>query len=363
MFNLEKNKKKKHILLGAGGTGGHMFPAEAAAHYFSEKGYDITLITDVRGMRFGENFKNYNIIQLPAANIRAGGIKKRFKSALLLIKSIWMALKITLEIKPDLVLGFGGYPSFPAGMAAALTRTPLYLHEQNAIIGRTNKFLLRFAKNILCSFRDTKGIQNHIKAITVGNPVRHQILNYIDVPRKDQDKFQILVTGGSQGARIFTEIMPLCFGLLPKEMKEKIHIIHQSRPEDCDETRELYEAYNVSCSVLPFIENMGDAIIQSDLVVCRSGASTLSELAALGRVGLFVPLPTSADDQQKINAEAFVKSWAGKLIEQKDLSPSLLASVIAEFFNNPERKIKMENNAKKIGNVKAAEAIFEACAL
>ena len=361
MSDLEKNTKKKHIILGAGGTGGHMFPAEAAAHYFAEQGYDITLITDVRGMRFGENFKNYNIIELPAVNIREGGIIKRFKSAMLLLKSIWKAVKIIFKIKADLVLGFGGYPSFPAGMAAVLTRTPLYLHEQNAIIGRANKFLLRFSKNILSSFRDTKGIENHKKSIFVGNPVRHQILNYIDTPRKDKDKFQILVTGGSQGARIFTEIMPLCFGLLPNDMKKKIHIIHQSRPEDCDETRYLYETYNISCEVISFIENMGDAIIQSDLVVCRSGASTLSELAALGRVGLFVPLPTSADDQQKINAEAFVRLWAGKMIEQKDLSPSLLASVISEFFKNPTRKMKMENNAKKLGNVNAAEAIFEAC--
>lgn len=358
---MAKKVKKKHIILGAGGTGGHMFPAEAAAHYFAAQGYEITLITDARGMRFGDNFKDYNIARLPAANIRAGGIMKRFHSVGLLLKSIWMAFKITWKIKPDVTLGFGGYPSFPAGVAAILMRRPLYLHEQNAIIGRTNKVLLRFSKKILCSFKETKGIENHKKAVFVGNPVRNQILNYIDADRKDKDKFQILVTGGSQGARIFTEIMPLCFGLLPSDMKRKIHIIHQSRPEDCAETKELYDNYNISSEVLPFIENMGDAIIQSDLVVCRSGASTLSELAALGRVGLFVPLPTSADDQQKINAEAFVKSWAGKLIEQKDLSPSLLASVIAEFFQNPDRKKKMENNTKKLGNPDAAKAIFEAC--
>ena len=354
-------KKKKHLILGAGGTGGHMFPAEATAHYFASQGYDITLITDARGMRFGDNFKGYNIVELPTVNIRKGGVVKRIKSVYLLIKSIFKAVCLCFKIKPDLVIGFGGYPSFPAGVAAIFTMRSLYLHEQNAIIGRTNKVLSFFAKKILCSFKNTLGTEEKEKAIYVGNPVRHHILNYSDMTRSNHNKFQILVTGGSQGARIFTEIMPLCFGLLPKDMKSKIHIIHQSRPEDCDETRSLYETYNVSCEILPFIENMGQAIIESDLVVCRSGASTLSELAALGRVGLFVPLPTAADNQQYINANAFVKAGAGKLIEQKDLSPSLLASVITEFFSNVDKKVKMENKAKALGNINAAKDIFEAC--
>ena len=156
--------------------------------YFSSQGYEITLVTDERGMRFGEHFKGYNITELPTVNVRSGGIIKRIKSSLILIKSIFIALKLTWKIKPELVLGFGGYPSFPAGMAAALTRTPLFLHEQNAIIGRTNKFLA-FAKKILCSFKNTKGV---------------------NIPRDDQDKFQILVKVGLR-ARIFTEIMPLFF--------------------------------------------------------------------------------------------------------------------------------------------------------
>lgn len=352
---------KKKIILGAGGTGGHMFPAASTAHFFASEGYEIILLTDDRGKRFAKDFAGYKIIVLPSSNIRQGSFLERLGGVFNLINGVLQAIHIIQTEKPSAVIGFGGYPSFPTGIGAAITRFPLFLHEQNAIIGRTNKFLKLFARKILTSFKKTIGIEGHSKAVFTGNPVRVQILNQIEksLEEKNKDKFHILITGGSQGARIFTDIIPVAFGFLSEEKRKQITVLHQTRPADVSETQELYNNQKVNATVVPFIEDMGEEMVKADLVICRSGASTLAELSTLGRVAFFVPLPTAADDQQTINAEYFVRHGAGKMIPQKDVSPMLIASMIAEYMRFPEKLEKAQSVARKLGKTNATEEIFQ----
>lgn len=351
---------EKHLILGAGGTGGHLFPAAAVARAFAANGYKITLLTDKRGLRFADDFKDYHVVCLPTANVRQGSLLKRFKACIILIKSIYQAYTYVQKQNPSAVIGFGGYPAFPASMAAVFNRKKLFLHEQNTILGRTNRVLRFFATKIFTSFKDTIGLEENTKQVFTGNPVRMQILDSLAmVPAPKTHLLSVLVTGGSQGAKIFTDIVPLAFSFLPKELVKNISVLHQARPELCDETKKLYEQTGLTCQVIPFIDNMGEALQNADLVITRSGASTLAEMATLGKAGIYVPLPTAADDQQTHNAKYFVKYGAGKLIPQDDLTPMLLAGMFAQYCKNPETLKIMGEKARKLGHPQAAQKIFD----
>lgn len=351
---------RKKIVIGSGGTGGHMFPAASVANSLREIGYDIILITDNRGMRYAQDFQDDVIIELPVANIRQSGFFNKLKNLIQLIKSIIISIKIILKYDAKIVIGFGGYPSFPAAIAAVLTLKPLSIHEQNAILGRTNKFLKCFAKIIFISFDKTIGTQKNNKTIHVGNPVRGKIAEYADLPYSDiTNNFNILVTGGSQGAGIFSEIMPEICRLLPKDIQQKLHITHQSRPENIAHTKKLYKDYRINADVVDFIDDIGKEIAQSHLVICRSGASTLAEIGVIGRPALYVPLPTAADDQQTINAQMAVSLGAGKLIRQQDFTQTYVASIITEYYMHPHKLIEMANKAKLLSKVNACHNIAE----
>ena len=350
--------KKPLLILGAGGTGGHMFPAESISMIFKQAGYEVVLMTDARGMRFAQHFSGCHIIELPAVNMRTKNIFKMIIGIVKLKISIFKAFIMMLKNRPKAVIGFGGYPSFPAAMGAVLSCTPLYLHEQNAIIGRTNKVLRFFARKILCSFPKTQGLEDNKKAIFTGNPVRTSILNYHNTPLPSTDNLRILITGGSQGARIFTDILPEACSKLATDLRSKIIILHQTRPEDVDETKKLYQQADVTADVVPFIHNMAEEIAQSHLVICRSGASTLSELAIIGRPSIMIPLPTAADDQQTINATVLMEAEAGKMIPQKDMTALVIASLLTDYLNHPEKLSLAAQNALGCGKHDAREHIF-----
>lgn len=354
-------QKKKNIILGAGGTGGHLFPAQSVAHAAQEKGYEVILITDSRGMRFANGFEGCQIITLPTVNIFKGKWTHRLKGFGLLIWSMMISFYYMLVYRPKAVIGFGGYPAFPSGVAAFLTCRPLYLHEQNAIIGRVNKVLLKGAKKIFCSFQNTKGVRlTSKKFLWTGNPVRMQILNHKHLEHNEQqtEHFHILVTGGSQGSQIFSEEIPLIFDILPPHIKNKISIHQQVRKEDIEQVTHLYERLNVQANIVAFIQDMGEALSKANLVICRSGASTLSEIATLGKAAIFIPLPTAKDNQQQINAEYFENNKAGKMLLQKHLTPPLLASMILDFYQKPEKIKEIEKNVIALAKENAAQIII-----
>jgi UDP-N-acetylglucosamine--N-acetylmuramyl-(pentapeptide) pyrophosphoryl-undecaprenol N-acetylglucosamine transferase len=328
----------KKVIIGAGGTGGHMFPAASVAKELKQLGYDIILITDSRGMRFAKDFSDNLIIEISAKNIRQGNIISRLKSVIELIKSIYHSMVIIKQHNVHAVIGFGGYPSFPATMAGFLMRKSLFLHEQNAILGRTNKFLKNFATSIFTSFKETIGLKQKNNILYTGNPVREQIAFYTKSPYPSfEDSFRILVTGGSQGASIFSETLPQMCELLPKDIKQKIFITHQTRPEDKSLTEKKYQQIGIKVNVCDFIDDMGKEIAESHLIICRSGASTIAEINLIGRPALYVPLPTAADDQQTINANYSVQHDAARLVRQQDFTPTFVAAMITEFFKNFEK--------------------------
>jgi UDP-N-acetylglucosamine--N-acetylmuramyl-(pentapeptide) pyrophosphoryl-undecaprenol N-acetylglucosamine transferase len=337
----------KKIIISAGGTGGHMFPAAAVANALRQSGYDIVLITDTRGMRYASDFVNDIIIELPVANVRQKGFFKKISSIFLLFKSLFISAKTMMTYNPVAVVGFGGYPSFPAAIAGILMLKPLFVHEQNAILGRTNSVLYRFAKKTLLSFKNTYGIKTTDKIIHTGNPIRSQILDYVNQPYPQiANSFNILVTGGSQGASIFSQIMPEMCRLLPKDMQQKLSIMHQARPEDIKTVTKLYKDYKINAVVTDFIHDIGSQIAKSHIVICRSGASTLTEISVIGRPSVYVPLPSAADDQQTINAQMAVDAGAARLIRQDDFTKSYVAGVLTEYYMHPNKLMNMAEQAK-----------------
>jgi len=351
---------KKKIIIGSGGTGGHMFPAAALADTLRAQNVEIILITDQRGMRFGQDFKNDTIIELPVVNIRKGGIIHKIKSAFQLLKSIIISIKIIQKHKANAVVGFGGYPAFPASMASFLTRRPLFLHEQNAILGRTNKFLKKFSTAIFTSFEKTQHISTNDPSIFTGNLVRKMLHPYAEIPYPNlESEFHILVTGGSQGASVFSKIMPEMCNKLPKDVRQKLIVTHQARSEDITSTQDHYKKYGIKANILPFINDMGAAIAQSHLVICRSGATTIAELGYIGRPALFVPLPSAADDQQTINANFATNLGAGRIINQDDFTPSYVASIITAYYMHPETLMQAANSAKLLTKKEACHNVAQ----
>lgn len=348
----------QHIIISSGGTGGHMFPAGAVARDLQHLGYEITLITDKRGMRFAQEFKGMRMIELPVANIRSGGIISRFKNMIFLIKSIFIAAKVIHKFKINTIIGFGGYPSFPSAIAGTLLRKPLFLHEQNAILGRTNNFLKSFARKIFISYDPTIHVKKSNKVIHTGNPVRMQIRDYSDADYPEIiDEFRILVTGGSQGASMFSEVMPKVCNHLPKDIQKKLHIVHQARPEDVSKVKQAYLDANISADVNNFFEDMGQEITNSHLVICRSGASTVTEINIIGRPALYIPLPSSVDDQQIINTQKSVEVGASRMIRQTDFTPAYVAGIITEYYMHPNKLIHAASQAKSLAKVDASLVI------
>jgi UDP-N-acetylglucosamine--N-acetylmuramyl-(pentapeptide) pyrophosphoryl-undecaprenol N-acetylglucosamine transferase len=311
-------------------------------------------------MRYAQDFAGDIVVELPVANIRQGGFFNKIKNSFSLIKSIIVSIGTIIKYKPTAIIGFGGYPSFPAAIAGILTFRPLFIHEQNAILGRTNRFLYRFAKKICLSFDNTQNIKKQGNVIHTGNPVRSQIHEYADVEYPAiQDKFYILVTGGSQGASIFSTMIPEICRELPKDIQQKICITHQTRPEDIQTTTKLYKDYKINAIVTDFIADMGKEIAQSHLVICRSGASTLAEIGIIGRPALFVPLPTAADDQQTINAQMAVNVGAARLIRQQDFTKTYVASILTEYYMHPKKLFAMANQIKTLVKSNASHLIAE----
>jgi UDP-N-acetylglucosamine--N-acetylmuramyl-(pentapeptide) pyrophosphoryl-undecaprenol N-acetylglucosamine transferase len=337
----------KKIIIASGGTGGHMFPAAAVAESLRALGYDIILMTDKRGMRYSDNFKDDIIVELPVANIRQGGIFNTLKNIMKLIYSIGISIKIIVKYRAVGVVGFGGYPSFPTAMASVIMLKPLFIHEQNAILGRTNKLLKHCARKIFTSFDKTLHAKNNKNVIHTGNPVRKQISHYADTLYPvSKDTFNILVTGGSQGASILSQIMPEICHNLPKDIQHKLNITHQARLEDIQATVKRYKDYKINADVTDFINDMGQEIAKAHLVICRSGASTLAEIGIVGRPALYIPLPSAADDQQTINAQMAVDLGAGRLIRQQDFTQSYVAGIITEYYMYPQKLQDSANKAK-----------------
>ena len=358
---LKKKLKYKKILIMAGGTGGHIFPAIAIAEELSSFGITVLWLGTKHGLELKIVQGRYNLFFLSIFGIRK---KKLFKKILLpfyLILSIIQALHIILKNKVDCVISFGGYVSGPGGIAAKLTRTKLVIHEQNIKPGLTNLILSRFANEIFCAF-PTDGFKKNKKVSVVGNPLKRGILN-IKKNRSDFCKrhLNFLVTGGSQGAYVFNTVVPKLLSTLPKQAT--INILHQTGDKYFNQTNLLYKSSisnGAKIEVTPFIKNMDEAYQWADIVLCRAGALTVSEISAVGIPAIFVPYPYAVDNHQYYNAQFLVNANAAFCIRQSDFNVFKLSAFIRLLDLDRNKLLSMSKRSRGISKRNATTLMVSA---
>lgn len=351
------------ILLTAGGTGGHLFPAQALAAELQRRGYVVELATDERADRYGQAFPARQVHIVASETLRAKNPVALVRTAMALSRGLLQSTRILRALKPRAVVGFGGYPTFPPMLAARMEGIPSILHEQNAVMGRANRMLARRVTAIAQSFPVTRLAEAFAdKAVHTGNPVRPAVLEARETPYAapaEGEPFRLLVFGGSQGARFFSELMPEALAALPPEQRARLHLIQQCRPEDLERVRDAYARLGVQAETEPFFTDMPARIAASHLVVCRSGASSVAELSVIGRPSILVPLPHSLDQDQSANAEVLAQAGGAWPVDQRDLTAQRMAEELAGLLSAPDRLNHAATAARSQGQPTAAENLAD----
>jgi UDP-N-acetylglucosamine--N-acetylmuramyl-(pentapeptide) pyrophosphoryl-undecaprenol N-acetylglucosamine transferase len=355
---------KPLIVLTAGGTGGHVFPAEALARVLAARGYPLALVTDRRGTSYRGALAQIDTHRLPVTSL-AGGIAQRLRGGFDLAVSVVRARSLLRRLKPAAVIGFGGYPSLPAMFAASQLGIPTALHEQNAVLGRANRLLARRVSAIATAFSHVAHLpEGAAGRITLtGNPVRPAALALrrepYEWPAQDDGVLRLLVTGGSQGARIFSDVVPAAIALLSDEQRARIEIVQQCRPEDIDAARAAYAKTKARAELDTFFEDLPARLAHATLVICRSGASTVAELTVIGRPAILVPYPHAMDDHQSANAAALTDAGAGWLVANQAFTPQALAARLTGFLADPTPLCRAAAAAWSLGRPEAAETLAD----
>ena len=329
------------VMLAAGGTGGHLFPAFALAQELGRRSIPVDLVTDMRGDRYGADFPARAVYRVPSATLANRSPLSAATTAWMLARGIAAAYRLLGAVKPGAVLGFGGYPAFPPLVAAGLRGIPTALHEQNAVLGRANRMLARRVTRIATSFEHTKHLAGPAlaRARLTGNPVRDQVIDWATQsyrPPGYGGPYSLLVFGGSQGARFFADIMPAALVLLPEQIRSALFIVQQCREEDLQRVETAYQQAGIRAHLATFFGNLPEEMAKAHLVVARAGASTVAELTVMGRPSILVPLPHAVDNDQLQNATRLAESGGAWCIEQKDLTPENLAEAIGHLMLSPE---------------------------
>ena len=353
---------KKTIILAAGGTGGHMFPARALAEVLRMRGWRIVLITDQRGAALSDGFSTKERHVIPAASL--GGknpirlVMGMFSLLAGIVKSLWLILRT----RPALVAGFGGYPSFPALAAARLSFTPIVLHEQNCVLGRTNRVFAKRAKLIASGFDVLEKLPPTAKArhVMTGNPLRASILAGMDKqPAQTGDRLHLLVLGGSLGAKILGEAVPAAVKLLPKSLQSRLDVVQQTREEQLDTLKKIYAGAGMQAELAPFFDDVADRLARADLVIARAGASSVAEIAAMGKASILIPLAIAMDDHQMRNAQSLAAHEAADVIAEEKLTPERLAALMMTRLENSEDLQKRGAAARALARPEAAKALAD----
>jgi UDP-N-acetylglucosamine--N-acetylmuramyl-(pentapeptide) pyrophosphoryl-undecaprenol N-acetylglucosamine transferase len=364
MSRAQRTDRPFTAVLAAGGTGGHMFPAQALARVLLARGCKVVLITDKRGAGFGPELPQVETWRVSAGGVAGGDLLSKAKSAAKLGYGVLQARSILKRIRPDAVVGFGGYASLPAVYAAARLGQRVVLHEQNAVVGRANRMLAPRAETICTSFATVAGLSDadRSKTVVTGNPVRGAIAQLGRQPYGvpgPKDDFRLLVFGGSQGARVFNEVLPYALCRLPEEIKRRLTVVQQVRGNDTTQVEQIYGACGVTAELRPFFEDMPERLKAAHLVVCRAGASTISELAAAGRPAILVPFPFAADDHQTGNARAMTEAGGAWLLPQSALTPESLAERLVELIEDPATLTRAAGCARAFAQENSAERLAE----
>jgi UDP-N-acetylglucosamine--N-acetylmuramyl-(pentapeptide) pyrophosphoryl-undecaprenol N-acetylglucosamine transferase len=349
-------------MVAAGGTGGHLFPAESLSAALAKRGIATALATDNRAAKFGDHFKSLYVV--PSATFRGRDPISLLRTGSTLAYGLFKAVMMVRKVKPSVVVGFGGYPSVPPVFAASLLKIPTLLHEQNAVMGRANRFLASRVTAIATGFAGVtdKDKALAIKTTCIGNPLRPAVIAAADTPFEPvqpNGELRILVFGGSQGASIMADIVPPAVAKLPPHLQMRLKIVQQVREEDMARVREIYTRAQVAHEIAPFFSDLPARMAASHLVVSRSGAGTVAELSAIGRPGILVPLPHALDQDQAANALVLEKAGGAIRILQKDFTPDRLATEIDALAADPDRLASMAGRAKGIGVLDAADRLAD----
>jgi UDP-N-acetylglucosamine--N-acetylmuramyl-(pentapeptide) pyrophosphoryl-undecaprenol N-acetylglucosamine transferase len=353
---------KPLILLTAGGTGGHVFPAEALANELSRRGHALAFVTDRRGAAYGGFLGGLDTYHISGGGIAGKSVVKRVTSMGSLVAGYFQARKLIKRLKPAVVIGFGGYASVPAVMAASHLGIPSAVHEQNAVLGRANRLLAGGVSRIGTSFEQVGRVEASWsdKVRRVGNPVRGAILAVRKqlYPLTD-GTLTILVTGGSQGAKAFSDLVPQALIRLPEALQRRLSVHQQCKPEDIERVSQLYQHHGIAADLQPFFNDVPARLAAAHLVICRSGASTVAELAVAGRPAVLIPYPHAIDDHQTANAHAFAKHGAGWVMQQATLSPESLAVQLGALLGAPGALMEAAGKARAEGVPEAAERLAD----
>ncbi len=352
------------VLLAAGGTGGHLFPAEALAEALARRGVAVDLATDHRAERYGGRFPARAVHIIPSDTVRARNPIALARTALALGRGLLRAYFLLRRIRPAVVVGFGGYPTLPPLGAATVLRIPSIIHEQNAVMGRANRQLAPRVTAIATSFEGVLDAEPALlaKARRTGNPVRPAAIAAAAtpfVPPAADGLVRLLVFGGSQGARIMSEIVPGAIEMLDATLRGRLLLAQQARDEDLARVRDIYSRLRIAAEVSPFFSDMPARIAAAHLVVARSGASTIAELAAIGRPSILVPLPGALDQDQFANAGVLAAAGAAIRLRQDDFTPARLAAEIAVLASTPQKLVAMAQAARTQGAPDAADRLAD----
>jgi UDP-N-acetylglucosamine--N-acetylmuramyl-(pentapeptide) pyrophosphoryl-undecaprenol N-acetylglucosamine transferase len=352
------------ILLAAGGTGGHLFPAEALGVVLTSRGWRVRLVTDARAVNYSGLFTPDKIDVVPSETIRSRNPLALLRTGITLLRGTISAFALIGRLKPAAVVGFGGYPTLPPLVAARLKRVPTMIHDANAVMGRANRFLGEHVDAIAISF---DGILNawpvlDAKATVTGNPLRPAVIAAASVPYQPpqaEGRLCILVTGGSQGARVMSDVVPPALAHLDGALRDRIDLVQQVREEDRARVAAAYTQLKVKAELAPFFADLPGRIAARHLVISRSGATTVAELAAIGRPSILVPLPGAIDQDQFANAGVLVVREGAIRIAQAEFSPARLAAEITALAREPERLAAMAMAARSAGRLDAAEQLAD----
>lgn len=359
-------KSSPKAIIMAGGTGGHIFPGIALAEQLIANGWTVDWIGTADRME-AELVPKHNlpIHFIDVKGVRGNGLKRLLGMPLMLIKAFFQARKVISSIKPDIVVGFGGYASGPGGLAAKSLGVPLILHEQNAVMGMTNRYLSKVALKTLLAFPIVGRPEQGVKFEVVGNPVRAEISKLNKLPKRllnEQSSKHILVIGGSLGAQVFNQTLPtLLASLLPSEAKLKVR--HQAGKNNSNDVQKRYEDAgftNTQVVVSDFVDDMQAAYAWADIIICRAGALTVSEVAASGNMAIFVPLPYAVDDHQTANANWLVNAGAAQLIAQPNLEKEL-PTMLHELLHAPSLITQMQQRARQNANLGTTDRMLSLC--
>ena len=349
--------KAKHLVIAAGGTGGHMFPAQALAEEMLNRGWRVTLSTDARGARYTGGFPDaVTLREVKSATFARGGLIAKALVPLTILAGVAAAKWRFLTDRPTVVAGFGGYPSIPAIAAAWALRVPRMIHEQNGVLGRVNQIFAKRVNKVACGTWPTT-LPSGVEGLHTGNPVRAAILEKAAAPYPDTETLNILIMGGSQGARILSDVVPEAITSLPEGTRKRLNISHQARPEDLARVTDAYTLGNITADVQTFFNDVPERMSAAHLVISRSGASSVADISVIGRPSILVPFAAATADHQTANARGLVEVGAATLIKESDLAPDALSAQILAILQDQEKARDMAAKALSTGKPDATERL------